>query len=63
MLKDAGKSASMADLRAENAQLRTDALTAAEDLKQTLKAQEKLTREYRMLEERQGRLKSELTLA
>ena len=53
----------MADLRAENAQLRTDALTAAEDLKQTLKSQDKLTREYRALEERQERLKTELTLA
>ena len=63
MLKDAGASASMGDLRAENAQLRTDALTAAEDLKQTLKAQDKLTREYRALEERQERLRTELTLA
>ena len=63
LLKDAGKSASMADLRAENAELRTDALTAAEDLKQTLKAQEKLTREYRALEEKHESLKDELAKA
>ena len=63
LMRDAGKSASMADLRAENAELRTEALTATEDLKQTLKAQEKLSREYRALEERQERLKAELAQA
>ena len=63
MVRSAGKSQSTAELRAENEQLRTDVLTSQEDLKQTMKAHDRLDKKVKDLEEHEEASKEKLARA